>query len=274
MDVLKVVQQLRDLAKEPQNRLTIIKDQGCLPGLILFLDNDDVKVVLTALEALHYLSQLPSNRLTMKNELGMLISLKSLINRPNANPEVRKMAQKVHDMLVVPATTARPLSQSRVAGKGNVFLGASNKRAKVIVLQIHGLADANTRRMVEEELLTVKGIISFTFDMSQRRCSIRGRADLQPQALCQAVAKTKIMSAEQVVKDEQGEEVFLTFGSVPAARSGFEKENSTPIELPSYLPEDLPVEKSAKAVATTDSGDRGGGWLSSVGNFLAKSFYW
>ena len=36
----------------------------------------------------------------------------------------------------------RPLSQSRVAGKGNVFLGASNKRAKVIVLQIHGLSDA------------------------------------------------------------------------------------------------------------------------------------
>ena len=40
--------------------------------------------------------------------------------------------------------------------------------------------------------------------------------------------------------------MFLTFGSVPAARSGLEKENSTPIELPSYLPEDLPVEKSAK----------------------------
>ena len=36
----------------------------------------------------------------------------------------------------------RPLSQSRVAGRGNVFLGASNKKAKVIVLQIHGLADA------------------------------------------------------------------------------------------------------------------------------------
>lgn len=27
--------------------------------------------------------------------------------RPNANPDVRKMAQKVHDLLVVPATTAR-----------------------------------------------------------------------------------------------------------------------------------------------------------------------
>ena len=39
-------------------------------------------------------------------------------------------------------TFCRPLSQSRVAGKGNVFLGASNKRAKSVVLQIHGLADA------------------------------------------------------------------------------------------------------------------------------------
>ena len=39
-------------------------------------------------------------------------------------------------------TFCRPLSQSRVAGKGNVFLGASNKRAKVIVLQINGLSDA------------------------------------------------------------------------------------------------------------------------------------
>ena len=31
------------------------------------------------------------------------------------------------------------------------------------------------------------------------------------QALCEAVAKTKIMNAEQVVRDEQGEEVILMF---------------------------------------------------------------
>jgi len=58
----------------------------------------------------------------MKKELGMLVSLRTLVNRyvagfflfnehymyrTGANPEVRKMAQTVHDMLVVPATTAR-----------------------------------------------------------------------------------------------------------------------------------------------------------------------
>ena len=35
--------------------------------------------------------------------------------------------------------------------------------------------------MVEEQLLNIKGIISFTFDMSHRRCTVRGRADLKPQ---------------------------------------------------------------------------------------------
>ena len=57
--------------------------------------------------------------------------------------------------------------------------------------------------------------------------------------------------------------MFLTFGTAPAARSGVEKENSTPIEvrtplecvksyvcvllqLPSYLPEELDPEKSKK----------------------------
>lgn len=98
MDVLNVVQQLRDLASDPQNRAAIVRvrcnilnfnlaaicilqqtwqhvhglysvlscgslkcatcdmliqllqDPGCLPGLVIFLDNEDPQVVLTALE--------------------------------------------------------------------------------------------------------------------------------------------------------------------------------------------------------------------------------
>lgn len=48
MDVLQVVRQLRDLAADPQNRTTIVR--GCLPGLVVFLDNRNPGVVATALE--------------------------------------------------------------------------------------------------------------------------------------------------------------------------------------------------------------------------------
>ncbi len=61
--------------------------------------------------------------------------------------------------------------------------------------------------MVEETFLGVKGVISFTFNMSQRRCSLRVRSDVRPDALCHAVERSGSISAKQVIKNEQGEEV-------------------------------------------------------------------
>jgi len=48
-DALAVVNQLRDLAADPLNRRVIVEDQGCLPGLILFLDHPNPQVVYSAL---------------------------------------------------------------------------------------------------------------------------------------------------------------------------------------------------------------------------------
>lgn len=48
-DALAVVNQLRDLAADPMNRRAIVQDQGCLPGLILFLDHTNPQVVYSAL---------------------------------------------------------------------------------------------------------------------------------------------------------------------------------------------------------------------------------
>lgn len=49
MDALTVVNQLRDLAADPLNRRAIVEDQGCLPGLILFLDHPNPQVIYSAL---------------------------------------------------------------------------------------------------------------------------------------------------------------------------------------------------------------------------------
>ena len=48
-DALAVVNQLKDLAADPMNRRAIVQDQGCLPGLILFLDHPNPQVVYAAL---------------------------------------------------------------------------------------------------------------------------------------------------------------------------------------------------------------------------------
>lgn len=69
-DALAVVNQLRDLAADPMNRRAIVQDQGCLPGLILFLDHTNPQVVYSTLlvscvTETFLLSRLKSSRLVL-----------------------------------------------------------------------------------------------------------------------------------------------------------------------------------------------------------------
>ena len=69
-----------------------------------------------------------------------------------------------------------------------------------------------TKRICEEQLLTVRGLVSFTFDMTKSRCIVRARPDTTAEIICQTVNKTKVLSAQQIVKNERGEEVSITAG--------------------------------------------------------------
>uniref|UniRef100_A0A8C5H307 Armadillo repeat-containing protein 1 n=1 Tax=Gouania willdenowi TaxID=441366 RepID=A0A8C5H307_GOUWI len=80
-DALVVVNQLRDLAADPMNRTAIVQDQGCLPGLILFLDHPNPQVVYSALLAIRYLAECRANREKLKEELGMMLSLQNVVQK-------------------------------------------------------------------------------------------------------------------------------------------------------------------------------------------------
>ncbi|XP_030839263.1 armadillo repeat-containing protein 1 [Strongylocentrotus purpuratus] len=286
MAVQGVVRQLRDLAKDPQNREKIVKDQGCLPGLVLFLDNDDPIVVSTALEAIQYLSESAVNRPLMKKELGMLVSLEAITNNAESDTRSKNLARSIHNRLTAPPTPG-PLKESSNPNipKGSrgggmhpgskFFVGTSKKKkSKILTLQINGLMNIECRRSCEEELLKVKGVVSFTFDLLKKRCELRTRIDMKPEVLIAAISRTETMSAEQVVKNEHGEEVILSFGANPAMAN---KENSHH-SLPDYLPEDNSPIRGChnKAIKNIDQGDeeRRGSWIGAAASFISTNFYW
>ncbi|XP_074997864.1 armadillo repeat-containing protein 1 isoform X2 [Calonectris borealis] len=153
--------------------------------------------------------------------------------------------------------------------KAQFFLGSTNKRAKTVVLHIDGLDDSSRRNLCEEALLKIKGVISFTFQMAVQRCVVRIRSDLKAEALATAIASTKVMKAQQVVKSESGEEMLVPFQDTPV-----EVEQNT--DLPEYLPEDeSPTKEQDKAVSRVGSHPEGAAsWLSTAANFLSRSFYW
>ncbi|XP_072045782.1 armadillo repeat-containing protein 1-like [Amphiura filiformis] len=276
MDVCQVVRQLKTLASDAGNRETIVKDQGCLPGLVLFLDNDNDEVVHLALETLKLLSECAANRPVMRDELGMVVSLEAIINRSHYNSRAQKLAKDLHHTL-----TSHPLKESqrnRTKGKTpskackgtRQYQIGGKRKGKNIILQIEGFTDKSCRKACEDELLQIKGVFSFTFDVHKKRFNLRTKLELQPEVLVAAIANTKTMTAEQIVKNEYGEEVVLSFGANPAAAN---KENDS---LPDYLPEDAsPIKGLDKAMTIHGKEqDEGRGWLRSAATFISTSFYW
>ncbi|XP_051962098.1 armadillo repeat-containing protein 1-like [Xyrauchen texanus] len=270
MDALSVVTQLRDLASEPQNREAIVQDQGCLPGLVLFLDHKDPKVLFATLQTLRYLAELPRNINTMKNELGMIVSLETLLERTGMTTDITDLAKEVYDVLS--ARTQRQACQTpeqQRKNKPQFFINSTNKKAKSVTLHIQGLNGADQRGVCEEALLKVKGVISFTFQMAMKRCTVRIRADLPTESLATAIAATKVLSVQQVVKNESGEEVLI-----PLCTSSTKVEENS--QLPDYLPEEeSPETELDRAVSRTGAKqDTSGSWLNTAASFLTKTFYW
>ncbi|XP_047429603.1 armadillo repeat containing 1, like [Mugil cephalus] len=270
MDALSVVSQLRDLASEPQNRAVIVQDQGCLPGLVLFLDHKDPEVVFATLQTLRYLAELPPNIPIMNNELGMMVSLETLMGREGLSADITALAEEVYNILRAPVSVARRTPERERRKKSQFFINSSNKKAKSVTLHIQGLDSIDQRGLCEEALLKVKGVISFTFQMASKRCTVRIRSDLSTESLGTAIAATKVLSAQQVVKNETGEEVYIPLNS-----TGVEvPQNSA---LPDYLPEEeeSPETKCDRAISrTTAKEDSNGSWLNAAASFLTKTFYW
>ncbi|XP_064202471.1 armadillo repeat-containing protein 1-like [Anguilla rostrata] len=270
-DALAVVNQLRDLAADPLNRRAIVQDQGCLPGLILFLDHPNPQVVYSALLAVRYLAECRANREKMRGELGMMLSLQNVMQKTTTPGETKLLASEVYELLQAAGSAAddQPEGGASCRRKAQFFLGTTNKRAKTVVLHIDGLDDSSRRSLCEEALLKIRGVISFTFQMAVKRCIVRIRSDLKAEALGSAIASTKVMKAQQVVKSEDGEEVL-----VPFPEDGpVEVEQNT--DLPDYLPEEeSPSQEPDKAVSRVGSTQEGVGWLNTAANFLSRSFYW
>uniref|UniRef100_A0A3Q1GW61 Armadillo repeat containing 1, like n=1 Tax=Acanthochromis polyacanthus TaxID=80966 RepID=A0A3Q1GW61_9TELE len=224
-----------------------------------------------------------------------LDELSSLSYREGLSVDITALAQEVHDILKAPTNPAPHTPERERRKKSQFFINSTNKKAKSVTLLIQGLdssvsgligehvltrtvrvlmdeslcAVKDQRGLCEEALLKVKGVISFTFQMASKRCTVRIRSDLPTESLATAIAATKVLSAQQVVKNEAGEEVYL-----PLKPSGLEvPQNSA---LPDYLPEEESPEKTTdRAISrTTAKEDSSGSWLNAAASFLTKTFYW
>ncbi|XP_040282984.1 armadillo repeat-containing protein 1-like isoform X1 [Bufo bufo] len=267
MDAVSVVTHLRNLASEPQNRASIVRDRSCLAGLILFLSHQEARVVEAALQTIHYLCENPHHCEIMRSELGMMVSLENIRNS-DLNNHIKLLAHRIHKSLSVPSHVHTPETKTKQHNL-QFFISSANKRAKTITLHIHGLDDLERKSLCEEALLKVKGVISFTFQIAIRRCTVRVKPDLATECLTSAIAETKVLKAQQVIKNDWGKEVYVP---LPVMNNPVEKIQC----LPDYLPEEESPQKDLEKALTrpTSKDESRGSWLNAAAGFLSKTFYW
>uniref|UniRef100_UPI00358FD4C7 armadillo repeat-containing protein 1-like n=1 Tax=Myxine glutinosa TaxID=7769 RepID=UPI00358FD4C7 len=295
-DSLAVVHRLLELASEPGNRPAMAREPGCAAGLALLARHGEPRVSNTALRALCFLAESTGSLELLREEQALLPALLSIRDGGAAPTEATSMAADIIDFLdgwglgraassgileecPLSALEGLAVSVDRAEGLGQgarhrtrCFLGRANRRAKTITLQINGLDDLARRTMCEEALLGVRGVISFTFQMLTQRCVLRTRADLPTEKLGLAIAATRVMSAQKVIRNEQGEEVLLSL--TPEGNA------AATVSLPSYLPEDDEEEGvpaapyKAMSALGGGMGDGRQGWMTAAANFLTQNFYW
>lgn len=117
--------------------------------------------------------------------------------------DITALAKEVYDILSAPNNPTPGTPERQRRKKSQFFINSSNKKAKSVTLHIQGLDSTvsqthssvkaipkhlkvihmlfvfkNQRSLCEEALLKVKGVISFTFQMASKRCTVRVRSDL------------------------------------------------------------------------------------------------
>lgn len=274
------IRQLKAMATDYEMSKMLIKDPVCIGSLVMILSNKDPSVVLLALETIESLAKWSDLRNFLGEFLGMEDQLISLMMF--ACPSIKRIAQNLHDVLYCNSSPMEysgneGFGQPRTCGKvkrtdtrvqrGNFFVNTVIK-SRTAVFQVHDLLNKEDVDTCRNILLQVKGIISITFDMKKSRAILRTRPELPPEVIARTIANNSYLSAEQVIKDKNGKESFVSFEC---------NSNSDSSIMPNYpRMEDSVVVGDQNLVPCSRQSRDGSSWsfIQTVGTFLTKSFYW
>ncbi|KYR01514.1 hypothetical protein DLAC_01503 [Tieghemostelium lacteum] len=261
MSALNVVQQLYNLSKDPNNREAIVRDQGCLPGLVMFLrdSNSDTQVISMTLETLDLLSEHNNNKSTMAKEPGLVSQLQNILDSYHSTPEQLEISNKILSKIQPPSNinnenintsniasnantnTAKSTTFSMLIGEklpikdkliskppvntnnnnNNSSNNSSSKPIQTFIFHIKGMNTQAIKTQVEDCLLKTRGVISFMIDLHTYQATIR--TSLTTDELKMTIRNNIGLSASLVVDGQEESE-----------------------SLPDYLPEPTKDQNSQK----------------------------
>jgi len=98
-NIKQVIQQMRSLVSEPENRGHIVKDQSCINMLKLSLEEKDEEILSNALEILFFITLPKENRPIIASQPEMMKKVKTLMTDFQSSPQCRKQSSRIWENL-------------------------------------------------------------------------------------------------------------------------------------------------------------------------------
>jgi len=214
LDIVKEsLEAIKNLSECVNNRSLMIKETALLDSLHSFttLNNQNTQILQLASTILKNLS---SNNLRTPNTIQQNNPLHNKLNNSIPKPVSNNPINNFN-------SSQRPTTGLRPETKG-IFFNSNNKpqqqqqqQNKTVTLQIDYNCNKKEeqerkRKNVEEALLSVRGVISFTYDSSADRFVIRIRKEISVDVLFDAVLDSDYMiNVAHVVKTPDGKEITI-----------------------------------------------------------------
>lgn len=115
-DPRRIVQQLLNLASDPDNQAFIVREVGCLAGLTAYLRHSDVEVATMAARAVWFLSNTASNRKALREHPGLMDGLDALSK--SGNDKLRRVVSEARENCAEKPAPASAATGMPIIGAG------------------------------------------------------------------------------------------------------------------------------------------------------------
>eukprot|EP00948_MAST-09A_sp_MAST-9A-sp1_P000105 g105.t1 len=211
-----IVKRLMELAADPASRSFIVKDGGCLKGLVAYLKHKNLEVHTIAAQTIYLLATSKENHATLCETEGLLANLLYLKKKKTKSPKAAQICQQTLATLqshinggetsttgsTLPNESTQQTSESEkdatdtsvsssvlgsvvIQQQNNSTGGLTEKTAastslqrkfKTHTLKVQGIANSEQRSIVERALIRVKGVVSVTMDKKRGKVTIVTRS--------------------------------------------------------------------------------------------------
>lgn len=192
-----IVKQLLTLASDTENQKFIVKESGCIQGLVGYLKHADDAIVAMATQAIQFLSVDVDNRIELLKAKDLIPNLVALTSSSNSKirdfasaslSNLNALLDKENTMTESnPSTTKHWQTAESEKSPDKAPTTSFKKQVKTYILFVEELDDTFIHSSVERALICEKGVTSVTLNSARGQAVVFASPDVNILTLVKAV---------------------------------------------------------------------------------------